>query len=346
MEIALLRLDMPSDPAAALLLLATEQQVHAFDLTRVSRVSIGRHESNDLQLASRTVSNFHAEILRENKGLVLRDLGSTNGTFVGKERIDNKVVASGDRIRIGNHVLAVQVKPIDDSTDGFIRYRRSPESFGPGTKGTIITLRARSAEATKTLRTNDPHELVLPDLLRLLSAQPGSSVVVFDRHGEGSSVFVHKNRIIDARYGSASGEKALYRMFGWQGASYSIESLENPAAVQRTINLPTDTLIVEGMAHALELGKLVAQLPPLEVPLVLKEDCPLPLTAHSPAEIEIFQAIIRYETIGNVVERSRLADVRVLKLIDSLLRKGVFSVVKSETTMEETFVSRPAQDLI
>jgi hypothetical protein len=40
-------------------------------------------------------------------------------------------------------------------------------------------------------------------------------------------VFVHKNRIIDALYGSASGEKALYRC-SMAGASYSIESLENP----------------------------------------------------------------------------------------------------------------------
>ncbi len=334
---------MSSDHAAALLLLATEQQVHAFDLTRMSRVSIGRHESNDLQLASRTVSNFHAEILRENGGLVLRDLGSTNGTFVGKERIEKKAVGGGDRIRIGNHVLTVQVQPFDESTDGFIRYRRSPESFGPGTRGKIITLRARSADAAKTLRADNPYDLVLTDLLKLLTAQAGSSMVVFDRHGEGASAFVHKNRVIHAEYGRASGEKALYRMFGWQGASYSIEAFENPAAVKRTINLPTDTLIVEGMAHALELGKLVAQLPPLEVPLVLKEDCPLALTAHSPAEIEIFQAVIRYETIGNVLENSRLTDVRVLRLIDSLLRKGVFSVVKSETTMEETFTLRPGQ---
>jgi hypothetical protein len=89
----------------------------------------------------------------------------------------------------------------------------------------------------------------------------------------------------------------------------------------------------------------VAQLPPSKCRSFSKRTV-LPLTAHSRPRSRSFAGIIRYETIGNVLERSRLADVRVLKLIDSLLRKGVFSVVKSETTMEETFVSRPRQDLI
>jgi hypothetical protein len=90
------------------------------------------------------------------------------------------------------------------------------------------------------------------------------------------------------------------------------------------------------MDHALELGKLVAGLPPLASPLRLKEDCPLPLTAHSPAEIEIFQAIIRHETIGNVLEKSPWTDVRVARLIESLLRKGVFEA-RPPGEMDETY---------
>jgi hypothetical protein len=68
----------------------------------------------------------------------------------------------------------------------------------------------------------------------------------------------------------------------------------------------------------------------------LKEDCPLPLTAHSPAEIEIFQAIIRHETIEKVLERSPWTDVRVARLIASLLGKGVFEA-PSPGEMDETY---------
>jgi len=94
-------------------------------------------------------------------------------------------------------------------------------------------------------------------------------------------------------------------------------------------------MVVEGMDHVQELGKLVAALPPLAIPLRLKEDCPLPLTAHSPAEIEIFQAIIRHETIERVLESSPWTDVRVARLIASLLAKGVFEA-RSPREMDET----------
>ena len=45
----------------SLLVLVTEGDVHAFDMSHTFRVGIGRHESNELQLDSRTVSNYHAE---------------------------------------------------------------------------------------------------------------------------------------------------------------------------------------------------------------------------------------------------------------------------------------------
>ena len=61
------------------------------------------------------------------------------------------------------------------------------------------------------------------------------------------------------------------------------------------------------------------------------------MTAHSPEEIEVFQLIVRHETIGTVVERSALADVRVLRLIDSLLRKGVFETARdNDATLDGT----------
>ncbi len=73
-----------------ILLLASEQNVHAFDPSDTARIAIGRHDSNDLQLRSRTVSNYHAEILYEGNDPLLRDLGSTNGTYVNEESIEQE----------------------------------------------------------------------------------------------------------------------------------------------------------------------------------------------------------------------------------------------------------------
>jgi pSer/pThr/pTyr-binding forkhead associated (FHA) protein len=68
------------------LLLATEKKVFGFDLLETFRVAIGRHDSNHLCFNSSNLSKYHAEILNEAEGLVLRDLGSTNGTYVNEER--------------------------------------------------------------------------------------------------------------------------------------------------------------------------------------------------------------------------------------------------------------------
>ena len=57
-------------------------------VTEGSRLSVGRTKENDLALDDISVSKYHASLLlNENGGLVVADTGSTNGTFVGGERI-------------------------------------------------------------------------------------------------------------------------------------------------------------------------------------------------------------------------------------------------------------------
>lgn len=58
--------------------------------------TIGRHESTDLQINSGRVSREHAMILREEGGYRVKDLGSTNGTFLNGRRIDQSVLSDGD----------------------------------------------------------------------------------------------------------------------------------------------------------------------------------------------------------------------------------------------------------
>ena len=53
--------------------------------------------------------------------------------------------------------------------------------------------------------------------------------------------------------------------------------------------------------------------------------------------LEIYQAVIRYRAIATVVQESPLTDVRVLRLIDALLRKGVFEVTASAERMDQTY---------
>jgi hypothetical protein len=68
-----------------------------------ARLTVGRAESNDIALPSDdTVSRMHAVLERYPTGWAVRDLGSSNGTFVnGRPVVGEQRFADGDEIRIG-----------------------------------------------------------------------------------------------------------------------------------------------------------------------------------------------------------------------------------------------------
>lgn len=73
--------------------------------------SIGRNEDNLICVHSANVSGHHAEIFRTSEGFVLRDLGSTNGTWIGDLRIDGDAfLADQDMIRFGDVTAAFAIK--------------------------------------------------------------------------------------------------------------------------------------------------------------------------------------------------------------------------------------------
>ncbi len=318
--------------------LSTESQIHAFDLRQTFRVAIGRHESNDLALNSRTVSNYHAELMNEDGRLILRDLGSTNGTFVNAERIRQQSLQTGDRIRIGSYVFTLGLEPPINQQEALYRILRDPDSFRLGTRGKIISLRADADDARKTLPGTGLHDVSLADLLKVLSRDAGSVRLHVRSESATSEIWIRKGRIVHAENGNVTGEKALYRVFGWRNAIYEVaEFPENLSPPKSIDDMPADTVIAEGMRQATDTGKLFSDLPPAETPLQLKEDCPLPPSVYTPAEFQIYQAVIRYETIAAVLEASPLTDERALKLIHTLLRKGVFETVGgSETPLVKT----------
>lgn len=65
----------------------------------------GRHPDADIFLDDITVSRRHAEILRIDGGYVVKDVGSLNGTYLNRERIDEAVLATGDELQIGKFRL-------------------------------------------------------------------------------------------------------------------------------------------------------------------------------------------------------------------------------------------------
>jgi len=68
-------------------------------------VTIGRHPDSDIFLDDITVSRRHAEVRREGSRYWVRDVGSLNGTYVNRERADDRELTDGDELQVGKFKL-------------------------------------------------------------------------------------------------------------------------------------------------------------------------------------------------------------------------------------------------
>lgn len=68
---------------------------------KVERTTIGRVEDNTFQIADPSVSSHHCEILLKGSDVVVKDLNSTNGSFINGERISEATLKPGQTLRLG-----------------------------------------------------------------------------------------------------------------------------------------------------------------------------------------------------------------------------------------------------
>lgn len=86
-------------------------QIHPLDLRRgpielsADRTTIGRSHRSDLCLVDVSISREHAEIRVTDKGVMILDLGSTNGLAVNGTPAQSHYLSSGDCIQLGSHVF-------------------------------------------------------------------------------------------------------------------------------------------------------------------------------------------------------------------------------------------------
>lgn len=72
----------------------------------------GRSEGNDHLLKHPEVSERHCEILVENSFVMVRDLGSTNGTFIDQQQIKEAALYSGQTLQIGPVEMILDAPPV------------------------------------------------------------------------------------------------------------------------------------------------------------------------------------------------------------------------------------------
>ncbi len=98
-------------------------------------VRVGSHAGNDIVLDDTTVSRRHAEVVRVKDGVLLRDLESTNGTYVGPVRVREVYLRPDTRFKVGQTEL--RFAPADE----VIEVLPSDEPFFENMVGASLSMR-------------------------------------------------------------------------------------------------------------------------------------------------------------------------------------------------------------
>ncbi len=315
---------------------ATDRQVHAFDLTETFRVSVGRHPSNDIQLRSRKVSTYHAEILSEVEGLFVRDMGSTNGTYVNDQSVRRKKLSSGDCIRIGGFTLSVRLVP--RSVEARKSGSASAESFPLGSVGNLLPFQGPRSSPEGGRERPDT---TLAELVNEISHRKGTALITIRTQQEEGRIYLREGAVVHCEHGIVRREKALFRLLALERGTYEVHELPATAPVPQTIDRSTDDLVVEGMQQIEALDKLSARLPSMVYEMTLNEACGVPVSTLTADELEIYQQLIRHQTVARVLDESEMTDFMVLLLSHALLQKGFFRPTKRAAPLLEKTVINP-----
>jgi len=105
---------------AKLLLLSAGMTGRTHEL-KVDKTTIGRVEDNTFQISEPSVSSHHCEVLLRGSDVVVRDLNSTNGTYINGEKVTEKVIKPGQILKLGQIEMRLETdtmaapakKPVD-----------------------------------------------------------------------------------------------------------------------------------------------------------------------------------------------------------------------------------------
>jgi len=127
---------------------------------KVEKTTVGRLEDNAFQIPEQSVSSHHCEVLLQGTDVVIKDLNSTNGTFINGEKVTEKPLKPGQILRLGNIEIRLEgdgaaapagKKKMDQNTQVIPRGVKLNE-FEQGSSG--VKFDKNSPFAKKTNKTN------------------------------------------------------------------------------------------------------------------------------------------------------------------------------------------------
>ena len=235
-----------------LVVLRGPDQGRAFEVS--DNTAIGRSGANSVQLSGEKVSRRHATIIREDDFYIFTDHGSRNGVMVNGRKVDRTVLASGDRIEIGNALLLFELDEPEESPTQALDVHRGdgsqPEQLPSGEPVFFSEEAAASARhfeesvqvgADASLQ---PQELLerLRDANRKLKALHEVSDAIHDTFETGE--LMHK--VLDLVLGIFDAERAVILLYDQEG---ELKPAASRNRTRTTARLAVSKTVVDYVAH-------------------------------------------------------------------------------------------------
>jgi DNA-binding response OmpR family regulator len=164
-------------------------------------------------------------------------------------------------------------------------------------------------------------QIPVTDLLQVLSVNRKSGKLAVEREGERAEVALSEGRVVDARIGPVSGEKALYRLLTRREGGFAF--VPGPVAAEDRIERKLEELVLEGLRQADELARLAPQSPgPGDLVELAVAPAEIPAGLH-PVTEEVVVLLERPRAFGDLLDRCRATDLEATRAVLALLERGL-----------------------
>jgi len=210
-------------------------------LSHEGKADIGRHSSCAFTLRRDDVSRHHAAVYFEQGQFFLRDLGSTNGTFLNGDRVtEPKPLVPGDRIEVGSSALT------------FCAIEGEPDAYLPGVDPGDTQTRIYERNPARDAFSGDLSEIPPFVLLQVLEMGTKSGVLEIESGDGLGRIFFETGRPVHAETSKRHGFDAALELVNASPGKFRFES--QAVETERTIEASVTELLLEASKTLDELA--------------------------------------------------------------------------------------------
>lgn len=282
-------------------------------------VSIGRGLDQSIILDDSLSSRHHAVVYGRGDSWQVKDMASTNGTFINGERQTEVMgLKVGDTILIGSSILRLDTANADESLPDVADVRAQMEQKATDNR-----------QGTSTM-SGSIDQVPVVDVLQLLFNLRKNGLLRISTVGHIGTITMDSGMVRDAMVDGKTDvapEKSFYRIMRWTSGSFEFCPGDVQIPEGRQINASSEGLLLEAMRQIDELARLESKLPDasafLEIPVPLVPQ----LSQLTPELLDILQLVHNHSQLQEVLDHSAVSDLDTAERLIKLIQDGYVSTL-------------------